>query len=231
MASSRGCRRGPKDRAKPTVRPPSGSSPTGGECASARIQGTADVRPRGHVHRVRRRVARERSGPAASAICATPRQGSDRFVALTGGLRFAPTPGYSLACLRHAGEGGATPRRAGEAIPCGTGAPASLVAAVPRPSPALAGCWSRRGRRRSQGACGTRVHGMERGHPARVMILRARRRDSCRRSANEAGGFAASSRWSQRSEDHRNHAPNTPDPEGVPHSPPTHAGAAPSGLP
>ena len=108
VVSSRGCRRGPQDRGKPTARPQSGSSPTGGEWASARIRGTVVVRARGDARRVRRRTARDGSGPTASAVCATPRQGSDRFAALSGGLRCAPTPGYSLACLRHAGGAGAS---------------------------------------------------------------------------------------------------------------------------
>ena len=133
MVSSRGCRRGPQDRGKPTVRSPSGSSPTGGEYACVRIQKTDFLRPHGLARGVRRRVAREGSGAAASAICATPCQGSVRHSTLSGGLRFAPTPGYSLACLRHAGGtepphcpagGGAAPhlrQRAGARLPPSSG--------------------------------------------------------------------------------------------------------------
>ena len=72
VVSSRGCRRGPQDRGKPTVGCQTRSSPTGGEYACARIEGTAFARPRGHVRRVRCRVAREGYGTAVSAVCATP---------------------------------------------------------------------------------------------------------------------------------------------------------------
>ena len=59
--------------------------------------------------------------------------------------------------------------------------------------------WRRRGRRRSQGSLA----------PARMEWSRTSYSysASCRRSADEAGGFAASSRWSLRSEDHRNLPP------------------------
>ena len=72
VTNSRGCRRGPQDRGKPTVRRQSRSSPTGGECACARIEGTAIVRPSGHAVLVDGRIAWQGLRPAASAVCATP---------------------------------------------------------------------------------------------------------------------------------------------------------------
>ena len=73
---------------------------TPAEAARYRLHDTFIVRPGARVS-CPRGVSQGRPG-CGPALLVRSLRGRYVFSVLSGGLRFAPTPGYSLACLRHA---------------------------------------------------------------------------------------------------------------------------------
>ena len=150
VASSRGCRSGPKDRAKPTVWRKSSSSPTGGEYACGCRPGNAGV-PAGEVavavceERVSPRARRRRGG-------ATPCQGSVVLWRVSAGSSRLPG-----GASRVRGTSCALTRLARRATACtARRQPAAATCSPPHPPPLLwtCGAFAREGVVSARGARG-----------------------------------------------------------------------------